>query len=51
MKKVIKKGIGVTLVYLIAVLCTFLVSNRVNELDNKGDLRNSNSSIAINFTR
>lgn len=51
MKKIIKKGIGITLVYLVAILCTFLVSNRVNELDNKGDLRNSNSSISINFSR
>ncbi len=51
MKKMVKKGIGVTLIYVVAILCTFLVSNRVSELDNNADLRNNNSSISIKFTR
>ncbi len=51
MKKMVKKGIGVALIYVVAILCTFLVSNRVSELDNNTDLRNNNSSISIKFTR
>lgn len=51
MKKVIKKGFGVTIIYLIAILCTLLVTERVNELDSKGDLKNTNSSISIKFSK
>lgn len=51
MKKMVKKGIGVMLIYVVAILCTFLVSNRVSELDNSSDFRNNNSSIVIKFTR
>ncbi|MCI8346909.1 MAG: hypothetical protein HFJ12_03050 [Bacilli bacterium] len=51
MKKIVKKGIGIALVYIVAILCTFLISNRVSELDNNSDLRNNNSSISIKFTR
>lgn len=51
MKKIIKRGLSITIIYLVAVLCTFLVTDRVNELDNKTDLRNNNSSVEIKFSR
>ncbi len=51
MKNIIKKGLCITLIYLIAILSTFLVTDRVSELDNEKDLRNRNSSIVIKLSR
>lgn len=50
MKKIIKKGMVVISIYLIAVVCTLLVTNRIEELDSNSNL-NTNSSLSINFSR
>lgn len=51
MENIIKKGLGITIVYLIAIFCTLLMTSRVNELNHQHDLRNTNSSISIKFSR
>jgi len=33
MKEVIKKGVCVTLIYLIAILCTVVLQNRIERLE------------------
>ena len=47
MMKVVKGGICITVIYVLAVLCTLLVCNRVQELDSRSDFRNINSSLSI----
>ena len=33
MKKIIKKGVCITLIYAVAVLCTFIMANRIEKLN------------------
>ena len=33
MKKIIKMGIGVTLIYSVAIICTFVMADRVERLE------------------
>lgn len=33
MKKIIKRGACVTLIYLVAIACTFMLSNRIERLE------------------
>ncbi len=47
MQKIIRGGIYITVIYMLAVLCTMVVCNRVQELDSKDDFRNVNSSLSI----
>ena len=47
MMKVVKGGMCITVIYVLAVLCTLLVCNRVQELDSRSDFRNINSSLSI----
>lgn len=51
MNKIVKRGVYISLIYLVAVLCTFLITNRVQELDSNSSYSNMNSSLSINFTR
>ena len=50
MKKVLKKGVVLLSVYLIAVVCTLLISTRVEELDSN-NLRNTNKSLSVNLVK
>lgn len=50
MKKIVKGGLFVSFIYLMAVVSTLLITNRVAELDAK-ELRNNNKSIAIKLAR
>ena len=47
MKKMVKKVLFISFIYLMAVVSTLLVTDRVAELDGK-DLRNNNASLAVN---
>ena len=49
MKKVFRKGIIVVGIYLLAVISTLMVSNRVEELNAKTD--NNNSSMLIRISK
>ena len=51
MKKTLRKGLVIITIYFIAVICTFIVTNRVEELDSSNTLRNENKSLSINFTK
>ncbi len=51
MKKILRKGLIIISIYVVAVICTFMVTNRVQELDSSENLRNTNTSLSINFTR
>lgn len=46
MKKIIMKGLIITTIYAVAVMCTFVMSARIEKLDsNDKALLNNNSSI------
>ena len=51
MKKIVRKGIVILSVYLIAVVCTFLVSDRVQELESNNNYKNTNKSLTVNLSR
>ncbi len=51
MKEIIKKGIGITIIYTLVLLSVFFVTNRVSELEDNTDFRNNNTSIAIKLSR
>ncbi len=50
MKKIVKGGLFIFFIYLMAVVSTLLITDRVAELDAK-DLRNNNTSLSINRAR
>lgn len=47
MAKIIKGGICISIIYLLAIGCTLLVSSRIQEIDANNQFRNSNSSLSI----
>ena len=49
MKKLVKKGLVILGIYLLAVISTLIVSNRVEELNSKID--NNNSSLIIRISK
>lgn len=51
MKRVLRKGFIVLTIYFTAVICTFLMTNRVQELDSNDSFRNKNKGLVVNFTR
>ncbi len=50
MTNIVKKGLFITFIYLMAVVSTLLITDRVAELETR-DLRNNNQSIAIKLSR
>ena len=50
MKKFLKKGMVVVSIYFVAILCTFLVTNRVAELDSNKNPNNT-KALVINFSK
>ena len=48
MKKMIREGIGLFLLYSFITLCLFLATDRIERLDQvEGDFRNTNTSVSI----
>ena len=47
MIKIVKGGICISIIYLLAISCTLLVSSRIQEIDSSNSFRNSNSSLSI----
>jgi len=47
----VKKGMTVLLIYTLITICLLLSTKRIERLDsvNKGDFRNNNTSVSINF--
>ena len=50
MRKIVKGGVFISFIYLMAVVSTLLITDRVAELDAK-DLRNNNTSLSIKIVR
>ena len=50
MNKIVKKGLFISFIYIMAIVSTLLVTDRVAELETN-DLRNSNHSIAIKLSK
>ncbi len=44
-----KKVLGVVAIYVVVSLLTLVLTNRVEMLESREDLRNQNSSIAVNL--
>ncbi len=51
MKKLLRKGLVVLTIYAVTVICTFLVTNRVQELEGSNNFRNTNTSLSINLSK
>lgn len=52
MKKIVKEGLGLFLLYSFITLCLFLATDRIERLDKMGDdFRNTNSSVSFNFDK
>ena len=50
MKKILKKGLVIVSIYLIAVVTTLLISNRMEELD-KHNVKDNSSLTILSFNR
>ena len=52
MKKVVREGLGLFLLYSFITLCLFLATERIERLyTNDSDLRNGNMSVSINLSK
>ena len=50
MKKIVKEGLWLFLLYTFITLCLLLATERIERLDQvEGDFRNMNSSVSVNF--
>ncbi len=50
MKKIVKEGLGLFLLYSFITLCLFMATERINRLDQvEGDFRNTNHSVSVQF--
>lgn len=50
MKKMVKEGLWLFLLYSFITLCLFLATDRIERLDQiTGDFRNTNGSVSINL--
>ena len=50
MRKIVKKGLFITFVYIMAIVSTLLVTDRVSELDSN-NLNNDNTSLTIKLSK
>ncbi len=48
-KTIVKTALGVSLIYMMAVVLTLFMCDRVNELENSEETEIVNSNIAINL--
>lgn len=52
MKKIVKEGLWLFLLYTFITLCLLLATERIERLDQaEGDFRNTNSSVSVNFRK
>ena len=52
LKKMVKEGLWIFLLYSFITLCLFLATERIERLDtNDSDLRNGNMSVSINLSK
>ena len=52
MKKMVKEGFILFLLYSFITLCLFMATERIERLDQVGeDFRNTNQSVSINFSK
>ena len=50
MKKIVKGGLWLFLLYTFITLCLLLATDRIERLEQlEGDFRNTNSSVSVNF--
>ena len=50
MKKIVKEGLWLFLLYSFITLCLFLATDRIERVEQlEGDFRNTNSSVSVNF--
>lgn len=50
MKKMVKEGLWLFLLYSFITLCLFLATDRIERLDQiAGDFRNTNGSVSVNL--
>lgn len=49
LKTILKTALGVSLIYIMAVVLTLFMCDRVNELDSKEDIEITNSNVAFNL--
>ena len=50
LKKMVKEGLWIFLLYSLITLCLFLATDRIQRLDQAGDsFRNTNSSVSVHF--
>lgn len=51
-KKMVKEGFWLFLLYSFITLCLFAATDRIERLEQvEGDFRNTNSSVSFNFTK
>ena len=51
-KKIVREGLGLFLLYSFITLCLFLATERIERLDtNDSNLRNGNMSVSINLSK
>ena len=51
-KKMLREGFWLFLIYTFITLCLFMATDRIERLDySEGNLRNVNSSVSINFDK
>lgn len=49
-KKIVKEGLWLFLLYTFITLCLLLATDRIERLEQlEGDFRNTNSSVSVNF--
>lgn len=52
MKKAVREGIGLFLLYSFITLCLLLATDRIERLDQvEGNFRNTNASVYVNFDK
>ncbi len=50
MKKIVKGALGVSMVYICAVLLSLVLCDRMSELENREDYQNYYQKVSINLT-
>ena len=51
-KETLRKGFVLLFIYIIITFCLMMATNRIERLDkNKGDFRNFNTSVSLNFSK
>lgn len=51
LKKSVKRGIIVISIYIVTLTCVLMATDRIERLDQTGDFRNKNESVAIKLNK